>query len=67
VVTNIGYAVRRGEVQRFGLEVAGEVVPRRPEISRLSRSRACPIGMFRSAGLFATGARKPRLAKVWAE
>jgi hypothetical protein len=45
-------------------------MPRRPEISRLSRSRAYleeRIRMVRSAGPFATGACKPQWAKVWGE
>jgi hypothetical protein len=45
-------------------------MPRRPEISRLSWSRAHleeRIRTVRSAGLFAIGARKPLLAKVWGE
>jgi hypothetical protein len=45
-------------------------MPRQPETSRLCWSRAYPderIGMVRSAGLFATGARRPLLAKFWGE
>jgi uncharacterized SAM-binding protein YcdF (DUF218 family) len=56
--------------RRLGLEVAGEGVPRRPGISRLSWTRAHldeRIRMVRSAGLFAIGAHKPLLAKVWGE
>jgi uncharacterized SAM-binding protein YcdF (DUF218 family) len=56
--------------RRLGLEVAGEGVPRRPGISHLSWTCAHlgeRIRMVRSAGLFAIGAHKPLLAKVWDE
>jgi uncharacterized SAM-binding protein YcdF (DUF218 family) len=56
--------------RKLGLEVAGEGVPRQPGISRLSWTRAHldeRIRIVRSAGLFAIGAHKSLLAKVWGE
>ena len=55
---------------RLGLKVTGQGVPRPPGTSRLSWTRAQleeRIRLVRSAGLFAIGAHKPLLAKVWGE
>ena len=55
---------------RLGLSVTGEGVPRPPGMSPLSWTRAHlaeRIRLVRSAGLFAIGAHKPLLAKVWGE
>jgi uncharacterized SAM-binding protein YcdF (DUF218 family) len=56
--------------RRLGLDVAGEGVPRPAHIRRMSWTRARLeeyIRIVRSAGLFAMGAHKPLLAKVWGE
>ena len=56
--------------RRLGLKVTGEGVPRPPGTSRLSWTRAHldeRIRIVHSAGLFAIGAHKPLLAKVWGE
>jgi uncharacterized SAM-binding protein YcdF (DUF218 family) len=55
---------------RLGLEVAGEGVPRPPQVTRLYWARVHLeelIRTVRSAGLFAIGAHKPLLAKIWRE
>ena len=71
VVTNSYHMPRALYVfRRLGLTVTGEGVPRPPGTSRLSWMRAHlgeRIRMVRSAGLFAIGAHKPLLAKVWDE
>ena len=56
--------------RRLGLEVAGEGVPRPAHITRTwwtcARFKEY-IRIVRSAGLFAVGAHRPLLAKVWGE
>ncbi len=56
--------------RRIGLQVMGEGVPRPAQATRLSWGRAHleeRLRMIRSAGLFAMGAHKPLLARVWGD
>lgn len=56
--------------RRLGLEVAGEGVPRPSKITRFYWARVHVeerVRKIRSAGLFAIGAHKPLLAKVWGQ
>jgi uncharacterized SAM-binding protein YcdF (DUF218 family) len=56
--------------RRLGLEVAGDGVPRPPQVTRLYWARVHleeRVRTIRSAGLFAIGAHKPLLAKIWRE
>ena len=56
--------------RRLGLKVAGEGVPRPAYITRMWWTYARleeRVRIVRSAGLFAIGAHKPLLAKVWGE
>ena len=56
--------------RRIGLQVMGDGVPRPPQATRLSWARAHieeRLRTLRSAWLFAIGAHKPVLEKVWAD
>jgi uncharacterized SAM-binding protein YcdF (DUF218 family) len=55
--------------RRLGLEVAGEGVPRPAQVTRVRWARCLfveRVRLFRSAWLFAIGAHKPLIGKIWA-
>lgn len=56
--------------RRLGLEVAGEGVPRPAQITRVRWAGAFLVErarLFRSAWLFAIGAHRPLLRRIWGE